>query len=131
MTRNEASPSRPVLVVVDSDDDARATFQAALVRRFGADYQVLAADSAEAGLAALERLAHESEQVPLVAADLGLPGIGGVEFLERAHALHPRATRALLLGMEPRGTRIPFGALPTVQRATALGQIDVSILKGW
>jgi len=28
-------------------------------------------------------------------------------------------------------TRIPFGALPAVQRATALGRIDLTLLKGW
>jgi hypothetical protein len=48
-----------------------------------------------------------------VAVDLRLPGMGGVGFLERAHALHPTASRALLLAMEPRGTRIPFDVLPT------------------
>ena len=130
-TPEEAAPRRPVLVIVDADHQARAALEAALLRRFGADYQVLVAESAEAGLAALERLAKEGEQVPLVAADLGLPGIGGVGFLDRAHAVYPGASRALLLAMEPRGTRIPFGVLPVVQRATALGQIDFSILKGW
>ena len=57
--------------------------------------------------------------------------MGGVEFIEQAHALHPRAMRALLLAMDERGTRIPFGALPAVQRATALGRIDLTLLKGW
>ena len=33
--------------------------------------------------------------------------------------------------MDERGTRIPFGALPAVQRATALGRIDLTLLKGW
>jgi thioredoxin reductase (NADPH) len=51
--------------------------------------------------------------------------------LERAHALHPGAGRALLLAMDRRGTRIPFGELPALQRATALGRIDFTILKGW
>ncbi len=57
-----------------------------------------------------------------MAADLHLPGTDGVEFLERAHALHQRAIRALLDAMDSRGTRIPFGAL---QRATALARIDL------
>jgi len=33
--------------------------------------------------------------------------------------------------MGRRGTRIPLDDLPTLQRATALGRIDFSILKGW
>src|SRR5439155_5963492 len=81
--------------------------------------------------AALEDLAHQLEEVALVGADIRLPDRGGVEFLERAHALHPGASRALLVPMGRRGTRIPLDDLPTLQRATALGRIDFSILKGW
>jgi thioredoxin reductase (NADPH) len=120
-----------VIVIVDADPAARAATEAALVRRFGADYRVLAADSAEAGLATLERLARQGDEVALVAADLKLTGIDGVDFLERAHALHPDASRALLVPMGQHGARIPFGELPALQRATALGRIDFWILKGW
>jgi thioredoxin reductase (NADPH) len=69
--------------------------------------------------------------VALVGADLRLPGTDGVAFLERAHALHRGARRALLVAMDRRGTRIPFGALAALQRATALGRIDFWVLKGW
>src|SRR5207248_5450989 len=94
------APDRlPVLFIVDADDAARAATVSALHRRFGSDYRVLAADSAGAGLAALEDLAHQLEEVALVGADIRLPDTGGVEFLERAHALHPDASRALLVPM--------------------------------
>jgi hypothetical protein len=66
-----------------------------------------------------------------VAAELVLDGVHGVEFIEQTHALHPHAMRALLLAMDERGTGIPFAALPAVQRATALGRIDLMLLKGW
>src|ERR671937_612149 len=33
--------------------------------------------------------------------------------------------------MDRRGTRIPFGALAALQRATALGRIDLWVVKGW
>jgi thioredoxin reductase (NADPH) len=121
----------PVVFIVDADPAARAAAEAALVRRFGADYRVLAADSAAAGLAALEGLARRGEAVALVAADLRLPGTDGVDVLERAHALHPGAARALLVAMDRRGTRIPFGELGDLQRATALGRADLWVLKGW
>jgi thioredoxin reductase (NADPH) len=105
--------------------------EAALLRRFAPDYRVLSAASPEAGLDALERLAHAGEAVALVAADLRLPGMDGIAFLERAHALHRCAMRALLLAMDNRGTRIPFGALESLQRATGLGRIDFWLVKGW
>jgi thioredoxin reductase (NADPH) len=100
----------PVVAIVDADQESRAALESALSRRFGSDYRVVAADSAEAGLEALRSLARQGDAVAIVAADLGLPGTDGVDFLERAHALHPGASRALLLAMDQRGTRIPFGA---------------------
>jgi thioredoxin reductase (NADPH) len=54
----------------------------------------------------------------------------GVEFLERAHALHPRSWRVLLVAMDRYHTRVPFTELATLQRATALGRIDFSVVKG-
>src|SRR5206468_1932464 len=63
--------------------------------------------------------------------DLRLPDIGGVEFLQRARALHPDASRVLLLAMDRYHTRVPFTELTTLQRATALGLIDFAVVKGW
>ncbi len=118
--------TRPVLFVVDADVQARARTESALARRFGSDYSVLSAASASAGLATLERLARVGTPVVLVAADLHLPGMGGVDFLERAHQLHRDTSRVLLVTMDRHGTRIPFTELATLQRATALGLIDRS-----
>src|SRR5215216_5392295 len=130
-TPDGTMPGPPVLFVVDADQQARDATEVGLRRRFGADYQILAADSAEAGLAALERLAHEGAAVALIAADLQLPGTGGIAFLERARNVSPGATRLLLVAMDERGTRIPFGALESIQRAMALGRTDFWVLKGW
>jgi thioredoxin reductase (NADPH) len=121
----------PVLFVVDADQAARAATEAALVRRFGLDYRVVTADTPESGLAALERLARHGGDVALIAADLGLPEMSGVEFLERAHGLYRNASRVLLITMDRHHTRIPLSELKTLQRATALGRIDLWIVKGW
>ena len=49
--RARRGPDRlPILFIVDADDAGRAATVSALSRRFGSDYRVLAADSAEAGL---------------------------------------------------------------------------------
>jgi thioredoxin reductase (NADPH) len=121
----------PVLFVIDDDPQELRTFESVLRRRYGADYRVMAERSPEAGLELLERLAHQGDDVALVAADLRLPGMDGIEFLERARVLHQHAIRALLVAMDRRGTRIPFDALEALQRATALGRIDLWTLKGW
>ena len=120
-----------MLVVVDADQQARMETEAALVRRFEPDYRVVSAESPSTGLAALEQLAHNGEDVALIAADLRLPGMDGVVFLEQAQELHRGASRVLLLAMDRYHTRIPFTELATLQRATALGRIDFWVVKGW
>src|SRR3954451_14823317 len=132
MTRqDDAVPGAPVLFVVDADREALARTRSALLRRFGPDYEVLTADSAQAGLDALHRLAAGGAAVALVAADLHLSDLDGVEFLRRARGLHRDASRVLLVAMDQHRTRIPFSELGTLQRAMALGRIDFSVVKGW
>ena len=121
----------PVLLVIDSDQLELATFERALRRRYGADYRVMAARSPEAGLDLLGRLARRGQDVALVAADLRLPGMHGVEVLERARELHRGVVRTLLVAMDEYHTRIPFTELEALRRATALGRIDFWIVKGW
>jgi thioredoxin reductase (NADPH) len=130
-TTDAAALAPPALLIVDADAQARAVTEAALARRFGADYRVVTVDSPQAGLDILEQLAGRGDQVALVAADLHLPGMDGVAFLERAHLLHRNASRVLLVAMDRYHTRIPFSELATLQRATALGRIDFSVVKGW
>ena len=90
--------ARPaVVVVVNGDPDTLAVLEQALQRRFGADYQVLAAESAVAALEALGRLRGADEQVALLLAEQWLAGMTGVEFLCQAHGLHPAAKRVLLI----------------------------------
>ena len=126
-----AAPGSPVLFIVDADPQARVVAESALARRFGPDYRVLVAGTPQDALTALQHLAHHGGEVALVAADLRLPGMDGVEFLERAHALHPGCWRVLLVAMDRYHTSVPFTELAALQRATALGRIDFSVVKGW
>jgi thioredoxin reductase (NADPH) len=121
----------PAVLLVDADAIACSALAAALLRRFGADYRFMTADSWEAGVSALTELAERGEAVALVAADLYLPGVDAVTFLAQARTLHPQAMRALLAPMDRRGTRFPFAALEQLRRATALGRIDFWVVKGW
>jgi thioredoxin reductase (NADPH) len=123
--------SLPVLLLVDADPDAREHIAAAMVRRFGVDYQVLAMSSESEGLEMLEQLRNRGARVAVVAADLAPANDqSGLTFLERAHVLHPHASRVLLVAMDQRGTRIPFSSLAALRRATALNRIDSWVVKG-
>jgi thioredoxin reductase (NADPH) len=121
----------PVLLIVGGDPTDVATTASALDRRFGSDYRVLTAGSAVDGVAKLALLADRSEQVAVVAADLHLPDLEGVQLLERAAELHRGVARILLFDMDEFHTRIPFRELPALQQASALGQLDGWMVKGW
>lgn len=77
-----AQPSRckTILIVDDSKED-RAIFRRYLTHENHQHYRVLEVDSAEEGLLSL---AHNS--VDLVLLDYGLPGIDGLEFLQKLQA---------------------------------------------
>lgn len=121
----------PVLLIVGGDPTDVATTASALDRRFGSDYRVLTAGSAVDGVAKLALLADRSEQVAVVAADLHLPDLEGVQFLERAAELHRGVARILLFDMDEFHTRIPFRELPALRQASALGRLDGWMVKGW
>ncbi len=135
ITYTTASPQPtqefPVLFIVDANRDDRRALEDALIHRFGADYRVLSSGSAEIALDVLAELARAEMPVAIIAADLALPGMGGIAFLERAQALHRGAARALLVPMDEHGTRIPRNSLESLQHAVALGRIDFSLLKNW
>jgi thioredoxin reductase (NADPH) len=124
-------PRSPVMLVVGGDLQDVTTTATALDRRYGHDYRVATAGSAAAALAELRAMAHRGEQVALVATDLHLPDADGVDVLEQATAVHPGVARVLLFEMDDTHTRIPFRELPELQRASALGRIDVWMVKGW
>ncbi|WP_369253234.1 FAD-dependent oxidoreductase [Geodermatophilus amargosae] len=121
----------PVLLVVGGDPRDVAMTAAALEHRFAPDYRVLTADSAGGARAELGRLSRAGRQVALVAADLHLPDGDGVVLLQEAADLHRGAARLLLFDVDEHHTRIPFGELPALQRASALGRIDAWMVKGW
>ena len=121
----ESSASRPVVLVVEPDAPARETMATALERRFGADYAIHAVADPAVGHTLLADLATSSNEVALVTVALRLPDSDGPAFLTAAHRLHPGAARALLLGMD----EVSAGNL--VQRATALRQVDFTLLHGW
>jgi thioredoxin reductase (NADPH) len=121
----------PVLLIVGGGPGDVGTTASALDRRFGSDYRVLTAGSGADGVAKLQVLAGNGEQVALVAVDLHLPDGDGVEFLQRAAGLHSGVARILLFDLDEFHTRIPFRELPALQRASALGRIDGWMVKGW
>jgi thioredoxin reductase (NADPH) len=116
--------SRPVLYVIDDDAGVVRALRDDLSRRFREDFRVTADSSAAAGLTRLRELADEHEAVALLIVDHDMSEMSGVEFLARAHDMHPLAKRVLLVERD-------YSACSPVVRAMTLGQADYHITKPW
>ena len=90
-----------------------------LAGRFGRDFAVRGEGAPEAALTALREMAAAKEPVALL-----LVEEAAADFLVRAHELHPRATRLLLINRDYSVTS------PAVQAMT-LGRADYHIVRPW
>src|ERR1700751_1307330 len=109
----------PLLFVVDHDQRSLEAMLSDLSGRFGNDFAVRGGSSPEAALAALAEIAAADESVALLLVDDVSP-----DFLARAHQLHPRAKRVLLIDRDYSSTS------PAVQAMT-LGRADYHIVRPW
>ena len=88
--------ARPILLAVDDDVSVLEAVVQDLRRQYGATYRVMRAASGQAALDTLAQLKTRQEPVALICSDQRMPGMTGVEFLERARGLYPEARRVLL-----------------------------------
>lgn len=88
--------SKPVLMAVDDDAEVLRAIERDLRRKYAGDYRVLRAESAAAALEIVKELKVRQNPLALFLVDQRMPGLSGVEFLERAGKLFPDAKRALL-----------------------------------
>jgi thioredoxin reductase (NADPH) len=116
--------SQPVLFAIDDDVGVVAALQDDLTRRFGGDFRVIGESSAAAGLATLRGLADERVPVALLIVDHDMAEMPGVDFLARAHDIHPLAKRVLLVERD-------YSVRSPVIQAMTLGQADYYISKPW
>jgi thioredoxin reductase (NADPH) len=87
---------RPILLAIDDDVSVLEAVVQDLRRQYGAEYRVMRAASGQAALDTLAQLKTRQESVGLLLSDQRMPGMTGVEFLERARDLYPEARRVLL-----------------------------------
>lgn len=88
--------SKPAILTVDDDPMVSAAITRDLRRRYGAEYRVIGATSGQEALDVLDRLALREQPVALVVTDQRMPGMSGIELLERARP-HTATAKQLLL----------------------------------
>ena len=88
--------SRPVLLAVDDDPDVLRAVERDLRSRYSDRYRVLTANSGEAALDLLRRVAQRKEPVALLVVDHRMPNMNGIEFLTVAIQEWPDVRRVLL-----------------------------------
>ncbi len=87
---------KPVLLTVDDDISVLEALVQDLRRHYGSRYRVIRATSGQSGLDVCEELKRRGEAIALLLSDQRMPGMSGVEFLEKSIALVPAAKRVLL-----------------------------------
>jgi two-component system response regulator HupR/HoxA len=101
------------ILVVDDEDAILESLEFTL----GPEYDVFTARSAEEGLEILDR-----EEIALVISDQVMPGMSGVEFLEKVIERNPRAIRMMLTG---------YADMTSLIRAINEGRIYRYLPKPW
>lgn len=117
---NEIESARPVgekrrygILVVDDED----AILESLAFTLGVEYEIFTATSGEEGLEILDR-----EEIALVISDQVMPGMSGVEFLEKVIERNPRAIRMMLTG---------YADMPSLVSAINEGRIYRYLPKPW
>src|SRR5919198_1088216 len=114
--------SRPAMLTVDDDPAVSRAVARDLRRRYGAEYQIIRASSGEEGLAALREIKLRGGRVAVLLADYRMPQMDGIDFLEQAMDLFPRARRALLTAYADTDAAI---------QAINVVDVDHYLLKPW
>src|SRR5688572_10675082 len=87
---------RPVMLVVDDDQEVLRAIERDLRDHYRRDYRVMRAGSATEGLDAARELKQRGTPIALFLVDQRMPDMTGTELLLQVMKLHPEARKVLL-----------------------------------
>ena len=119
---DQGAEQRPVLLTVDDDPAVSRAVARDLRRQYGERFRVVRAASGAEALDALREVKLRGGRVAVLLADYRMPEMSGIEFLEAAMDLFPRARRALLTAYAD--TDAAIAAINVVD-------VDFYLLKPW
>jgi adenylate cyclase len=111
--QREASEARRPILYVDDEDNNLTVFEAA----FEDDYDVYTAIGGEEALKIIE-----DRPIHVLVTDMRMPGMSGVDLLERVRPNHPDMGRIVLTG---------YTDVESIIRAINLGQVHQYVTKPW
>jgi thioredoxin reductase (NADPH) len=82
--------AKPILVIVDENEDLLNQIQRDLERKYGSSYQVITASSGHEALMMLRRWREEGQRVAVVVADRRAARYGWARIFEAGTGLIPR-----------------------------------------
>src|SRR5438477_2107115 len=118
----QAETIRTAILTVDDDPGVSRAVARDLRRRYGERYRVVRAESGADALEALRQMKLRGDLVSVILADYRMPGMNGIEFLERAMDIYPGARRVLLTAYADTGAAID---------AINVVDLDHYLLKPW
>jgi thioredoxin reductase (NADPH) len=114
--------ARPLILTLDDDVNVLRAVERDVRNEYGSDFRIARSDSGGAALQMLQELKKRGDPSALFLVDQRMPGMTGVEFLEKAVDLYPDAKRVLLTAYAD--TDAAIKAINDVQ-------IDYYLLKPW
>jgi thioredoxin reductase (NADPH) len=96
MTGPDHQPRKPAILTVDDDPAVSRAVARDLRKHYGERYRIVRAESGADAIETLKELKLRGDTVAVFVADYRMPGMSGIEFLEKAMDFFPLARRVLL-----------------------------------
>jgi len=114
--------NRPIIFSIDDDPQVLRAISRDLKSVYGKEYKILSTTSPNEALESLTDLKNSSDVVAMFVCDQRMPEMEGVEFLEKAIKIFPKAKRVLLTAYSD--TEAAIKAINDVQ-------LDYYLMKPW
>ena len=114
--------AKPTILTVDDDLEVLQAISRDLRKQYGDRFRIVRANSGASAIEALEQLKVRNETVALFLTDQRMPEMNGVDFIEKAAPMFPKAKRVLLTAYADTNAAI---------EAINTAKLDYYLLKPW
>lgn len=113
---------KPIIFTIDDDPQVLRAIRSDLRKRYKDEFRIISTDKPEEARTVLRDLKNQNAEIALFVSDQRMPVLDGVQFLNEAKAIYPKAKRVLLTAYSD--TQAAIQAINEVQ-------LDHYLLKPW